>query len=183
MNKLNLFENNYKSSMDAIKRHQQNPKMSTITTWLLTTQVSLWTLIPGRGRDTSTAEGFSILLNDIYRGLVGTGPLCFPVVNSFPCILFKEQSKVTVDDFITDDLKGTVKRDIEITFLKDFDQLIEIVDKYWMENIKKCFLADVQRYGLKQAVKNYEHYNFFDAEWASESEPGDLHHDCKEHTH
>ena len=163
-----MFETRYNDAISYIKKQQTDDVMSSITNWLLDTEINPYSFLPEFYANlANTAEGFESLLHQIRHALVDDGDISFPVINNNPYILFVDRYESTINSFA--DLSLYVEdiyEDIyDIVWLNSIEEFMVAADENHRKTIKKCFNSDLRRFGIDYSVSHYKNYKVFDESW------------------
>jgi len=163
-----MFETKYNNAISYIKKQQTDDVMSSITNWLLDTEINPYSFLPNSYAELAyTAEGFESLLHQIRHALFDDGDISFPVINNNPYILFVDRYEATINSFA--DLSLYVEdiyEDIyDIVWLNSIEEFMFAADENHRKTIKKCFNSDLRRFGIDNAVSHYKNYKVFDESW------------------
>jgi len=162
-----MFETKYNNAISYIKKQQTDDVMSSITNWLLDTEINPYSFLPNSYAELAyTAEGFESLLHQIRHALVDDGDISFPVINNKPYMLFIDRYEATINSFADLSLYVEDIYDInDIAWLNSIEEFMFAADENHRKTIKKCFNSDLRRFGIDNAVSHYKNYKVFDESW------------------
>jgi hypothetical protein len=165
--RFHMFETRYNDAISYIKTLQTDDVMSSITNWLLDTEINPYSFLPeSYAALVCTAEGFESLLHEIRHALFDDGDISFPVINNNPYILFVDRYEATINSFADLSLYVEDIYDInDVVWLNSIEEFMAAADEYHKKTIKKCFNSDLRRFGIDEAVSHYKNYKVFDESW------------------
>jgi hypothetical protein len=165
--RFDIFETRYNDAISYIKKLQTDDVMSSITNWLLDTEINPYSFLPEFYANLAyTAEGFERLLHRIRHALVDDGDISFPVINNNPYILFVDRYEATINSFADLSLYLEDNYDInDVVWLNSIEEFMVAADEYHRKTIKRCFKSDLRRFGIDEVVSHYKNYKVFDESW------------------
>jgi len=166
-----MFETKYNNAISYIKKQQTDDVMSSITNWLLDTEINPYSFLPEFYANlVCTAEGFESLLHQIRHALFDDGDISFPVINNNPYILFVDRYEATLNSFADLSLYDEIYVINDVVWLNSIEEFMVAADENHRKTIKKCFNSDLRRFdidyfGIDYLVSIYKNYKVFDESW------------------
>lgn len=173
------IEQNHQSALKNIIKHAKDEKyleLKALVEFFLETDINPYAFLPASYAgifDTST--GLSSLIDVISHALYDDGDISFPIVNGEPRIVFANRFETDYKDKVLTNTEKEMEkrlndifgpeRNYEITHARDAFDFIDKLKKYHVSHLKKCFVTDAKRFGIKFAKDHYSQYQDFEESW------------------
>lgn len=183
--KFEKFDQSHREAIETIKEYQQDKDVGVLVNWLLATDINPYSFLDDEyAQYMYTSEGFSMLCHLLHHALIDDGDVTFLSVDKKPKIGF--YWKYDLPEFTRKDYKLIRPEDgsrpyiennivlSDVIVYDDFNQFIEAIEIYATNDLKRCFLGDIQIMdSLDNAVRHYSQYKRFDPAWIELYKKGD----------